>query len=177
MLRRIFAFNLLAWALGFAWFALVLPQPAGDTRTDAVVVLTGGAGRIERGLDVLERGWADRMLISGVDPEVKPEELAAEYDIPADLLQCCIALGYDAVDTRSNADEAAMWADAQGYRTLRLVTSDWHMRRALFDVKQTLDPGMTVLVDAVPTEPSMFMLFLEYHKFVARHVADWTGLI
>jgi uncharacterized SAM-binding protein YcdF (DUF218 family) len=176
MFRRIFAFLLLAWALGFAWFAVVLPQPAGEARTDAVVVLTGGSGRIERGLEAVENGWARQMLVSGVDREVKSRELAAEYDIPDRLLDCCIALGYDAVDTRSNAAEAAAWIDAGGHRSLRLVTSDWHMRRALFDLRKALGPDVQVVSDAVPTQPPLFMLFLEYHKLLARHVADWVGL-
>ena len=71
----------LAWALGFVLFAVTLPQPAGEQRTDAVVVLTGGAGRIERGLEVLKRGWARELLVSGVDRSVKPHEFAIEYRV------------------------------------------------------------------------------------------------
>ena len=88
MIRRLFAFAVLIWALGFAWFAFLLPQPAALSKTDAVVVLTGGPNRIDRGLAVLEAGKADRMLISGVAREVKPGELAAEYKRPQKLFDC-----------------------------------------------------------------------------------------
>jgi hypothetical protein len=102
MIRRLISFALLAWVLGFAWFALLLPQPAPMVKTDAVVVLTGGANRIDRGLAVLKAGKAKRMLISGVDRDVKPPELAAQYADSAKLFECCIDLGFQSVDTRSN---------------------------------------------------------------------------
>lgn len=179
MFRRFFSFLLLAWALGFAFFAMLLPQPAGDERTDAVVVLTGAGGRIERGVDALERGWTRDMLVSGVDPEVKPAELAAEYDIPARTMQCCITLGYEAVDTRSNAAEAAAWVRERKLASLRLVTSDWHMRRAAHDLNEQLeaqgDADVAIVQDAVSSEPSLSMLFLEYHKFLIGTVARWLG--
>src|SRR3546814_17460962 len=77
MIRRLFAFVLLCWLLGFAWFSLLLPQPFETHRkTDGIVVLTGGAGRIGRGLDLLQAGAAKTMLISGVDRDVRPRELA-----------------------------------------------------------------------------------------------------
>ena len=70
MLRRIITLLLLIWVLGFIAFALLLARPAGDIKTDAVVVLTGGAGRVDRGLEALRRGWAPQLLVSGVDREV-----------------------------------------------------------------------------------------------------------
>ncbi|MDT0576144.1 YdcF family protein [Croceicoccus sp. F390] len=176
MFRRIFAFLLLGWVLGFAWFALFLPQPAGPVRTDAAVVLTGGKGRIERGIEALDRGWTDQLLVSGVGDQVTQAELAEQHAIPQRLLSCCITLGYDAVDTRSNAAEAAAWVHEHDFRSIRLITSDWHMRRARFDIDQVLDSEVETLTDAVSTEPTMFMLFLEYHKFIARNVVQWLGL-
>jgi len=47
------------------------------------------------------------------------------------------------------------------------VTSDWHMRRAVAELRGTLPGDVTILPDAVSTEPSFSMLFLEYHKFLA----------
>ena len=71
MIRRVLSLVFLVWAIGFLWFVVALPQPATDAqRTDAVIVPTGGAGRIARGLEVLDRGMAEKMLVSGVDPEV-----------------------------------------------------------------------------------------------------------
>ena len=78
MIKRLISLVFLAWALGFAWFALLPPLPAPAQKTDAIVVLTGGPGRIDRALERLEAGDAKRLLISGVAREVKPRELAAE---------------------------------------------------------------------------------------------------
>lgn len=176
MIKRILAFLLLAWVLGFAWFALFLPQPAGLQKTDGVVVLTGGAGRIDRGLEVLEAKKARRMLISGVDLDVKPGELAVEYKRPATLFACCIDLGFRAVDTRSNGLETARWVSRNKIKTLRLVTHDWHMRRARLELKLALPDGVTVVEDAVVTQPSLFVLFKEYHKYWLRGLAALIGV-
>ncbi|MGZ8350588.1 MAG: YdcF family protein, partial [Allosphingosinicella sp.] len=80
-LLRIASFGLLLYVLGYAAFAVMLPRPAGDERTDAIVVLTGGSGRLERGFELVERGLAPRMLISGVERTVRPNELAVAYDV------------------------------------------------------------------------------------------------
>lgn len=171
MIRRIFALLLVAWAFGFLWFAMSLPQPAGRDETDAIVVPTGSGGRIQRGLAMLQAGTAERMLVTGVDANVKPGEFAAEYDVPMELMECCVTLGFAAVDTRSNAAEAARWARERKVRTLRLVTTDWHMRRAASELDQALPDGVEVVRDAVSSEPSLGGLFLEYNKLIASRVA------
>jgi uncharacterized SAM-binding protein YcdF (DUF218 family) len=176
MIKRLLALALLIWALGFAWFALLLPQPASLTKTDAVVVLTGGPNRIDRALEVLETGKAKRMLISGVAREVRPGELAAQYKRPQALFDCCIDLGFQAVDTRSNALETARWASEHKVKSIRLVTHDWHMRRARLELDNALPAGMVVINDAVATQPSLKTLFLEYHKYWLRAFAGLLGV-
>lgn len=176
MIRRIASSLLLLWGLGFLWFGIFLPRPAGDVRTDAVVALTGSGGRIERGIEVVRRGLAPRLLVSGVDREVRPAELAREYRISPSLLACCVTLGYESVDTRSNAREAARWMARYGVHSVRLVTSDWHMRRAALDLAQVAPAGVVVIEDAVTTHPRFYVLFLEYHKLIARLVQRaWGG--
>lgn len=166
----------LLWILGFLWFALFLPQPASNERTDGIVVLTGGRGRIPHALDTLRAGHARQLLVAGVDREVRPREFAVEYDVEHRLMACCVTLGYESVDTRSNGLEAARWIAAGRLGTVRLVTSDWHMRRAAFDLA-VASPGELVIVrDAVPTRPSLRILFLEYNKLLARVCAWLIGL-
>ncbi|MBK7559909.1 MAG: YdcF family protein [Chitinophagaceae bacterium] len=176
MIRRLVSFALLAWTLGFAWFALLLPQPAPLDKTDAVVVLTGGAHRIDRGLEVLEAGKAKRMLISGVDRDVKPVELALQYKQSMKLFDCCIDLGFQSVDTRSNALETARWVARNKVKSLRLVTHDWHMRRARFELDRALPNDIEVTSDAVSTQPSLGALFKEYNKYWLRAVAALVGI-
>ncbi len=171
MIRRLGSAILIIWALGFAWFAVGLPGPVTGVKTDAVVVPTGGAGRIERGLDVLGEGNAQMMLVSGVDPEVKPGEFAAEFDVPMRTMKCCVTLGYAAVDTRGNAAETADWIAERKYGSVRLVTTDWHMLRASAELRQALPDNVRIVEDAVPSEPSLRILFLEYHKLLASQIA------
>lgn len=176
MIRRLLSFLFLAWVIGFLWFVVSLPGAADAEKTDAVIVPTGGAGRIPRGLEVLDRGLAAKMLVSGVDSEVKPGEFAAEFGVDAAQMDCCITLGFAAVDTRSNAAETAKWVAQNEVRSLRVVTTDWHMRRAAGEIERTLPDHVTVIRDAVPSQPDFGTLFLEYHKLLASRAAGLADL-
>jgi uncharacterized SAM-binding protein YcdF (DUF218 family) len=176
VIARIASFVLLAWALGFALFVVTLPGPAPDSKTDGIVVLTGGPGRISRGLGLLEAGLAKRMLVSGVDRRVKPHELAAEFGASTRLIDCCVDLGNESVDTRSNAEETAAWAKRHGVRSIRLVTTDWHMPRARFELGRMLDPQVTLISDAVDSEPGLLSLLKEYNKYLLRRIAAPLGI-
>ena len=177
MILRFLSFLVLLWIIGFAWFAIDLPRPAdNDAQTGSVVVLTGGAGRIDRALDILAAKTAGRLLISGVDRDVKPAELAAEYDRPDALFDCCIDLGFQAVDTRSNALEIARWASRRNDQSVRLVTSDWHMRRARLELERAMPAEVQILSDAVQTQPALETLFTEYNKYLMRRLAALAGV-
>lgn len=177
MLIRLLSFLILLWMIGFAWFAIDLPRPANpEMQTDSVVVLTGGPKRIDHALEILEAEKAKRLLISGVDREVKSGELAAEHDRPDTLFACCVDLGFQAVDTRSNALETARWAARRNDKSIRLVTSDWHMPRAKLELERALAPTVTILPDAVATAPSLTTLFKEYNKYLMRRLAALVGV-
>jgi uncharacterized SAM-binding protein YcdF (DUF218 family) len=176
MIRRLAALILLAWALGFGLFTVSLPQPAGGEMTDAIVVLTGGKGRIERGLAVLEARQARRMLVSGVDPSVRVGELAKLKGAPPQLFKCCVDLGKEAVDTRTNADEAARWLGKHGYKSVRLVTTDWHMLRARLELRRAVGKDIRVVGDSVESAPGLLALLREYNKFWIRWFAIQVGL-
>lgn len=176
MVRASLSAAFLIWALGFLWFTVDLPQPAQELKTDAVIVATGGAGRIARGLEVLDDGLAPRMLVTGVDTDVRPAEFAAEFEVPQALMACCVSLGFEAEDTRGNASETAEWVDRNAITSLRFVTTDWHMRRAAGELDRQLPENVKVVRDAVPSNPSLPTLFLEYHKLIASHVAGWLNV-
>ncbi len=167
MIARVISSVLIVWALGFVWFASTLPQPAGIAQTDAIVVPTGSGGRIPRGIALLRAGAADKMLVTGVDVDVRPIEFMAEFGVDQRLMDCCITLGFSALDTRGNARETAEWIADNDYRSLRLVTADWHMRRTAVELADRLPAEVRVLRDGVPTQPSFATLFGEYHKLLA----------
>ncbi len=167
---------MLAWLGGFAWFALTLPAavPLAVT-TDAVVVLTGGGGRLARGVAVLQGHAAQRMFVSGVGAHIGKPALAASVGAPLPLFTAHVDLGYAAVDTRSNAIETTAWATRHGYRSLRLVTSAAHMRRARLELSAQLPVAVTIVEDAVPGEVGADSIAREYSKFVLRYAARAAG--
>lgn len=173
---RLFSFGLLLYVLGYALFAVLLPRAAGDERTDAVVVLTGGSGRLERGFDIVERGLSRRMLISGVERTVRPIELAEAYEVDPRLFECCIMLGRESFDTRSNADEVARWVERRRVRSIRLVTNDLHMPRARYELRKRVGEELTIVADAVPTNPDLGAIFVEYNKYLLGLAADLIGI-
>jgi uncharacterized SAM-binding protein YcdF (DUF218 family) len=175
LIRRIFLLIVLLWLLGLAWFTLALPGPGDAVRTDGVVVLTGGTGRLARGLEVLEKRWSRKLLVSGVDQIVRPGEFAAINKVPENLIKCCIELGKRATDTVSNADETAAWIARNNFRSVRLITSDWHMRRARLELETELDGKASIVSDAVRTTPSLRLIVVEYHKFLLRRISTLLG--
>ena len=175
-MARLVALLGLVWSLGFCAFMLALAPPLEGTTTDAIVVPTGGPGRINRGLDLLRARQGKRMLVTGVAPGVRPVDLEREYGASPALLRCCVDLGAQAVDTRGNAEETAQWVREHQYRTVRLVTSDWHVARARMELSAALGRGVVVLGDGVPSTPRLTGLVNEYNKLILRRVALWLGM-
>lgn len=178
MITRLGSLLVLLYALGFVLFAFTLGKPAAANApsTDAAVVLTGAPGRIEHAINVLKARKAERLLVDGVDPSVTKADLARRNPGSASWLACCVDLGSESVDTRSNAEEASRWLAGHQYRSLRLITSDWHMRRALYEFHRALPKRYEILPDAVRTEPSFLTLFGEYNKLLLRRIGAWIDL-
>jgi uncharacterized SAM-binding protein YcdF (DUF218 family) len=178
MILRFGSLLLLLYALGFVLFAVTLGRPAAaaEPRTDAAVVITGGSGRIEQGVAVLKAGKAGRLLVAGADPSVTKQDLVRTLGINRKFAGCCIDLGSESVDTRSNAEEAGRWLAKHRYTSFRLVTSDWHMRRARYEFRKVLGAKYRLVPDAVRTEPSLITLFGEYNKYVLRRLAVWLDI-
>lgn len=131
---------LVAWLGGFLWFAGSLPtQPEQpDKRTDAIVVLTGGSGRLREGLELLSEQKAEKLFVSGVYRGVEVQELLIISQQSPEELECCVILGYEADDTRGNAIETADWMREQGFTSLRLVTAIYHMPRSLLEFRRIM---------------------------------------
>jgi uncharacterized SAM-binding protein YcdF (DUF218 family) len=179
MIARAASLLAIFYALGFVLFAFTLGKPATAQlpATDAVVVLTGGSGRIEHGIEVLRAHRARRMLVAGADPLVTKADMARRLGgNSVALLKCCVDLGTESVDTRSNAEEAMRWLAKHHFSSLRLITSDWHMRRARYEFRRVLGGKYQLVTDAVRTEPSFLTLFGEYNKYLLRRLAVWADL-
>ncbi|MGH7005450.1 MAG: YdcF family protein, partial [Alphaproteobacteria bacterium] len=114
------------------WFGFTMPEPdEGTAKADAIVVLTGGEARIEVGYELLQKGLANRMFITGVGERVTKPQLLARLGGASAELAARIELGFRAANTIGNANETAAWFNSQNLKSMRLVTSNYHMRRSL----------------------------------------------
>ena len=170
---------LLVAALGFISFADGLPRNETKIagRADGIVVLTGGASRIVDAVELLAAGHGKRLLISGVHPSTTADELTRVNPDFARLLDCCIDLGHEATNTIGNAVETGRWVREQNFRSLIVVTSGWHMPRALIEIEHEL-PDVRLVPYPVVSErmredpwwsdaPTVRLLLIEYVKYLA----------
>ena len=168
------------WLAGFGWFlylaSLGTPPPP---HVDAIVVLTGGPDRVEVALRLMADAAADRLLISGAGERTDLAALAHIAGIDTDPLEQQITLGHAAHSTRGNALETAAWVQDQGVGTLLVVTSWFHMPRALIELRRAM-PAVTIhpypvgrLDPGELTNGSEARRVIgEYHKYLAA----WAGL-
>ncbi|MEZ5921428.1 MAG: YdcF family protein [Parvularculaceae bacterium] len=157
MAKRLFLIlvaGTLAWIAGLFIFVGDLPQPDSDSPApaDGVVVFTGGGERISTAMTLLNDGAGKRLLISGVNPNVSREELAKFWSGDPQLFECCVDLGVEAETTEQNAGELDAWTRANGYRSLILVTSEFHMPRALLEARERLPD---IVITPYPVESGL----------------------
>ena len=178
MILRFGSLLIVLYVLGFALFGVTLADPAAADapKTDAIVVITGGPDRIEQAVEALADGKAKRLLVAGADPSVTKPDLVRRLGGKKRLVQCCVDLGSESVDTRSNAEEARRWLSRRGYKSVRLITSDWHMRRANYEFRRQLGDAFVILPDAVRSAPGFTILFGEYNKYLLRRIAVWLDI-
>lgn len=171
-----------AWLTGLVYFASLVPLEVADkeSKTEAIVVLTGGSERLAEGLDLLERKLASKLFVSGVYRGVEVRELVKLSRHQPEALECCIVLGYTADNTIGNAQETAAWMRAMGFTSLRLVTGNYHMPRALAELRTAL-PEATIVANPVFPEhvkvgawwynPGTFALIAtEYSKYLMANL-------
>jgi uncharacterized SAM-binding protein YcdF (DUF218 family) len=170
------------WLGGFLAFAAAIPPKVRDAAqpVDAIVVLTGGDVRLAEGFALLDRGLAKKLLISGVADGIKlPQLLQALNGSPQPsqaVLECCVTLGYDARSTEGNARESLKWLSDNGFKSIRLVTANYHMNRSLLEFRRVM-PGIEIVPNPVfprqMQDPywfarpgTLYLLVNEYHKYL-----------
>jgi uncharacterized SAM-binding protein YcdF (DUF218 family) len=171
-----------ALLLGFAGFVWLLPshQVDLDRNADGIVVLTGGTSRVSDALELLASGRGQRLLITGVNPGTTTGDIAHETVNYDRLLACCVDLDYSALNTLGNAVQARRWAIEHGFRSLIVVTSNYHMPRALAELSHQLPDAalipFPVVSDRLRIEPwwsngdTTRLVVSEYFKFLAAKV-------
>jgi uncharacterized SAM-binding protein YcdF (DUF218 family) len=186
------------WVVGLFTFAGMVDRstpPAPPPAADGVVALTGASNaRISAAMRLLEAGKAKRMLVSGVNPETTRADMRGVAGAERRIYDCCVDLGYQATDTFGNARETAHWASSNDYGSLILVTSDFHMPRALLALKAALPaavvypyPIRTAELDSkhwwrrtdsirrMVTEYSKFLIILAQTSLQSLHLGRHAG--
>jgi uncharacterized SAM-binding protein YcdF (DUF218 family) len=177
---------ILAYGAGFVWFAEDIARVgASDTAaSDAIVVLTGGPQRVREGLELMRAGRARKLLVSGVSRGVEVGDLlrVSQFAGPA---PCCIELGYAADSTLGNALETRAFMMRESFASLRLVTANYHMRRALLEFRRVMP---AIAIAPHPVLPDNFrreawwvwpgtlaLIAGEYHKYLAALARPYLG--
>jgi uncharacterized SAM-binding protein YcdF (DUF218 family) len=147
---------------------------------DGIVVLTGGSSRVSDAMELLAGGYGKRLLISGVHPTNDAADISRSLPDNQSLMGCCVDLDHSAVNTRSNAAETRRWVNERGFKSLIVVTSNYHMPRAIVELSHAM-PGITLIPFAVVGEKwrdepwwtsgtTLRLLLSEYVKYVAAEM-------
>ena len=167
---------------GFIWFVWHVPAEEVTLRqnADGIVVLTGGTSRVEDAIELLAAGHGKRLLISGVHRATSSAEIANLIPRYQRLVTCCVDLDHSALNTVGNAVETRRWVKDQGFTSLIVVTSAYHMPRAMAELSKQL-PDVTLVPFPVVTDklrnepwwasgPTAKLIFSEYAKFVVAQL-------
>lgn len=169
---------MLAALMGFAAFLACVPRNeiTLTRKADGIVVLTGGSSRVSDAMELLAAGHAQRLLISGVHPQSGTGDLSRVLPEHQRLLACCVDLDHFARNTRGNASEARRWAQTRGFRSLIVVTSNYHMPRAITEFAHAMpDVALTpfpVVGERWKSEPwwsssaTLRLVLFEYVKYI-----------
>jgi uncharacterized SAM-binding protein YcdF (DUF218 family) len=163
---------------GFFWFVLHIPteEVQLNRNADGIVVLTGAAARIPDAVELLAAGRGQRLLITGVYRATTTREIARLAPLYAKYRTCCIDIDRSALNTFGNAIETRRWAHEHNFNSLIVVTSNWHMPRAMIELDHQL-PDLTlipypVISERMKHEPwwrnaeSVRLLVGEYFKYL-----------
>ncbi|MBL0374712.1 YdcF family protein [Rhizobium sp. KVB221] len=160
-------------------------KPPADPKADAIVVLTGGYQRVDQGVQLLAKGAATRLLISGVNPATTGNHIRVLTRSSTNLFECCVDIGHEAVDTTGNASETTRWIKAHNFKSVILVTNNYHMPRSLAEIRRADDHSTFIpypvesdlsLSDIAANPLLLRTLASEYVKFLLVESRDWTGI-
>ncbi len=167
----------LLWIVGlYAFGARVASStPALDPPSaDAIVALTGASSvRIEAAVQLLEEGKGKRLLISGVNPQARRSEVKYVARGVGRIWDCCVDLGFRAENTRGNAVETARWVAFHHYRSLIVVTADYHIPRSVLELQSTM-PGVTLYPYPVATDTVFARRWWAHSDDARRMVVEYS---
>jgi len=171
-----------AAGIGFLAFVSQLREVEAkpDRKADGIVVLTGGSSRVSDAVELLAAGYGKRLLISGVHPASAVSDISRSLSENQSFLNCCVDLDHFAQNTQGNAEQARLWARERGFRSVIVVTSNYHMPRAIVEFSHAM-PDVVLIPYAVVGEKwrdepwwanstTMRLVLSEYFKYVAAEI-------
>src|SRR5215475_12955696 len=171
-------------AAGFGFIAFLSQLRGAEEKpartADGIVVLTGGSSRVSDAMELLAAGYGKRLLISGVHPTSTASDISRTLPENQSFMRCCVDLDRSAVSTRGNAAETRRWANERGFKSLIVVTSNYHMPRALVEFSHAM-PEITLIPVAVvgdkwreepwwTSSSTLRLLLSEYVKYIAAEL-------
>lgn len=176
---------IIIFSAGFFYFSekisrTIPPNPL--PKADAIIVLTGGEKRVAAGLELLVKGKGERLLISGVNPSTNSHTLIRVTHADPKLFDCCVDLGHDATNTIGNAEESTNWIKQKHYRSVYIVTNDYHMPRSLRELERLL-PNTTFIAYPISDGNEdqswvrqfnqLRLIGTEYIKYIGAEIRSW----
>jgi uncharacterized SAM-binding protein YcdF (DUF218 family) len=171
-----------AAGIGFLAFVSQLREVEAkpDRKADGIVVLTGGSSRVSDAVELLAAGYGKRLLISGVHPASAASDISRALSENQSFIRCCVDLDHFAQNTQGNAEQARLWARERGFRSVIVVTSNYHMPRAIVEFSHAM-PDVVLIPYAVVGEKwrdepwwanstTMRLVLSEYFKYVAAEI-------
>ena len=143
-------------------------------KTDAIIVLTGGNNRVQTGLSLFSHDLSKNLFITGVHDSVSKEDIISMWKGDQILPECCITLGHIAKTTQENAMETKEWLDKNNIKSIRLVTSSYHIYRAYLEFNNIIS-DVEIIPYPVTENPERLkklhfwkITFSEYNKILFR---------
>jgi uncharacterized SAM-binding protein YcdF (DUF218 family) len=189
---RVTAYSLLIaaaliWLVGFVQFVISLPRDAAPplSKSDGIVMLTGGPDRLSAAMALLSAGMANRLLVSGVHAETSRDDLRALVESDKSKFDCCVDLDWAAQNTEGNAIETSRWANKNGYQSLIIVTAGFHMPRSMLEMRRAMPnvdlTPFPVFPERAPIDDWWFrpgtarLLMWEYTKYATARIQSFFG--
>jgi len=176
------------WTIGFFIFVNNIDKNTNSypkKRLDAIVVLTGGSNRIDEGFNLLEKKLAKKLFISGVYRGVDAKQLLRRWKKESKAkLDCCVVLGFKAENTAENAKEAIAWLQKEKFKSFYLVTSNYHMQRAMLEFKRSSFNMKIEPFNIIPDKnnaninlwyedkKTRYLVFKEYTKYIIVYLIN-----
>ena len=169
----------------FIFFLLLIKNFKSDYTTiksiDSIVVLTGDKFRISKGMEILSNGIGEKLLLSGVNKNIKLTNIMNEFPKYKNFFDCCVEIENISSNTFENSRETFLWLEKNKYNSVLIVSSDYHMPRAKLEFEKFLNTKNTYYHPVNSNNNLMAIgkikkLFLEYVKYMRTYISLAIGL-